>query len=166
MLDYICTAVEWVHLLGTLYGENFVEKLRRPIEISKTEKWKLRQSEIVLEYPKFCVLYVNSWIWAWSVVAPAASFPLTFKNCMGQKWLHACARASGPKTTKIAPRGVFRGIPRRGHGVCIFWALVYILKPTRRGRFLQKGGFSMTGPILPTCTCSRSMWQSWASATL
>ena len=29
---------------------------------------------------------------------------------MGQKWLQACARASGPKTTKIAPHGLYRGI--------------------------------------------------------
>jgi hypothetical protein len=30
-----------------------------------------------------------------------------------------------------------------------------LLKPTRRGRILQKGHFSLPGPILPT----RSMWQ-------
>jgi hypothetical protein len=29
---------------------------------------------------------------------------------MGQKWLPACARTSGPKTTKIAPRDLYRGI--------------------------------------------------------
>jgi hypothetical protein len=39
---------------------------------------------------------------------------------------------------------------------------VCILKPTRRGRTLQKGHFSLHGPILRT----RSMWQFWALETL
>jgi hypothetical protein len=30
---------------------------------------------------------------------------------------------------------------------------------------MQKGGFSLPGPILPTTAC-RSMWQFWASETL
>jgi hypothetical protein len=34
--------------------------------------------------------------------------------------------------------------------------------PSRRGRFLRKGHFSLLGPILPT----RSMWQFRASETL
>ena len=54
-----------------------------------------------------------------------------------------------------------RGLKRRGGGLRVFGALVCILKPTRRGRILQKGGFSLPGPILTT----RSMWQFWASET-
>jgi hypothetical protein len=29
---------------------------------------------------------------------------------MGRKWLQACAHASGPKTTKIAMRELYRGV--------------------------------------------------------
>ena len=55
-----------------------------------------------------------------------------------------------------------RGPKRRGRCARVFWALVCFSKPTRRGPFLQKGGFSLLGPILPM----RSMWQFWASETL
>ena len=55
-----------------------------------------------------------------------------------------------------------RGRKRRGNRSRVFWALESRLKLTRRGRKLQKGHFSLPGPILP----SRSIWQLWASETL
>jgi hypothetical protein len=44
------------------------------------------------------------------------------------------------------------------HGVLRHGVLVCILKPTSRGRILQKCHISLPGPILPT----RSMWKFWA----
>jgi hypothetical protein len=35
--------------------------------------------------------------------------------------------------------------------VRVFWALVWPLKPTRKDRFLQKGGFSLPGLIIYYC---------------
>jgi hypothetical protein len=50
----------------------------------------------------------------------------------------------------------------RGHDARAFWCLVCVLKLTRRGRVLLKGGFSLSGPILPT----RSVCRFCASETL
>jgi hypothetical protein len=39
--------------------------------------------------------------------------------------------------------GILEALLRRYSTVSVFWALVYVLKPTTRGRILQKNHFSL-----------------------
>jgi hypothetical protein len=80
------------------------------------------------------------------------STPTIYCNMSALKYACGCESTNWYPDTCRHHVGSFR----------VFWDLVCILKPTRRGRILQNGHFSLLGPILPT----RSMWQFWASETL
>jgi hypothetical protein len=82
---------------------------------------------------------------------------------LGRKW----SQDWNPLFTKIDPFSwVFKGHTRTQK---TWEPCPHHLSPrlplkihSKRGQFLQKGGFSLHEPILPT----RSMWEFWASETL